>query len=102
MAIETCGECGGKGVRIVYGLLGPELADAAERGDLRAWRMRHRGRRPKSSMPRVRERMAHRVCFRHTSVTTSARSSPPHSSGPEVPHRAGVRGSPSQERQGMS
>jgi hypothetical protein len=34
MAIETCAECGGKGVRIVYGLPGPELGDAAERGEL--------------------------------------------------------------------
>jgi hypothetical protein len=34
MAIETCAVCGGRGVRIVYGLPGPELADAAERGEL--------------------------------------------------------------------
>jgi len=34
MAVETCAECGGKGMRIVYGLPGPELADAAERGEL--------------------------------------------------------------------
>jgi hypothetical protein len=34
MAIETCGKCGGKGVRIVYGLPGPALVDAAERGEL--------------------------------------------------------------------
>jgi hypothetical protein len=34
MPITTCAECGGKGVQIVYGLPGPELVDAAERGEL--------------------------------------------------------------------
>jgi hypothetical protein len=34
MAFNTCPECGGKGVRIVYGLPGPELAEAAERGEV--------------------------------------------------------------------
>ena len=34
MAFTTCPECGGKGVRIVYGLPGPELAEAAERGEV--------------------------------------------------------------------
>ena len=31
---RTCPDCGGTGIRIIYGLPSPELAEAAERGDV--------------------------------------------------------------------
>jgi hypothetical protein len=34
MASTTCPVCGGEEVRIVYGLPGPEVAEAAERGEV--------------------------------------------------------------------
>jgi hypothetical protein len=34
MRTNTCAVCGGKGVRIVYGLPSPELTEAAERGEV--------------------------------------------------------------------